>query len=166
MADLKIKEFLVTFSKVVNLFEPAVSAGDAGMDVVAAHENLFQHRATHVFVDKVSGGMGSPGLRYKWSTPTTNTDPYRYGAYLTVDSGMGPKMVINGFSVNELAGGRSENDCLIQLTYNKDFNGFTASGLRHHQDVMDKLQEVVELCDAELSLDTIDSYKFMTIALK
>ncbi len=170
MADLKIKQFLTTFSKIVNLFEPMVTPATAGMTLAQAHENLFQHRATHVFVDKTSGGSGTPGMRYKYEKPVLAGDTVRYGMYLEVNSGTGPKMVINGFTINSInpnipwdINKPSTNDSLIQLSYTKDFNGFNVTGLVHSDVVKDKLKTIVELCDADFGIETLESYEYMTL---
>lgn len=166
MADLKIKQFLVTFSKIVNMFEPVVVPANMGMTLSQAHANLFQHRATHVFVDKTTNGSGTPGMRYKYEKPFVSTDLVRYGMYLEINSGMGPRMVVNGFTVNNdswESNRMSSNNCLIQLNYTKDFNGFNVTGLIHSQEIKDKLKTIVELCDADFGIDTLESYEYMTL---
>lgn len=166
MADLKIKQFLVTFSKIVNMFEPLVAPANMGMTLAQAHGNLFQHRATHVFLDKTTNGSGTPGMRYKYEKPSLPTDLVKYGMYLEVNSGMGPRMVINGFTVNNTSwdtNRMSSNNSLIQLNYTKDFNGFNVTGLIHSDEVKDKLKTIVELCDTDFGIATLESYEYMTL---
>jgi hypothetical protein len=170
MADLKIKQFLTTFSKIVNMFEPTVAPATSGMTLAQAHENLFQHRATHVFIDKLCNGGGVPGLRYKYEKPVVAGDTAKYGMYLEVNAGMGPKMIINGFTIETINTNTSwgldkpsTNNSLIQLSYTKDFNGFNVTGFIHDQGVKDKLKDIVELCDADFGIETLESYEYMTL---
>ena len=170
MADLKIKQFLTTFSKIVNMFESTVAPATSGMTLAQLHENLFQHRATHVFVDRLSNGGGVPGMRYKYEKPFVAGDLAKYGMYLEINAGMGPKMVINGLTIEvpnvNVPWSKDKpttNNSLIQLSYTKDFNGFNVTGHVHDQGVKDKLRDIVELCDADFGIETLESYEYMTL---
>ena len=154
------------------MFEPAVMSATTGMTLAQAHENLFQHRATHVFVDRLSGAGGVPGMRYKYEKPYVAGDTAQYGMYLEINSGMGPKMVVNGFTIETpntnvpwSKDRPTNNKSLIQLSYTKDFNGFNVSGQAHDQGVKDKLKTIVELCDTDFGIQTLESYEYMTLII-